>query len=131
MKSSIWTGNRRFPAICAAFVLLAGVGAVQAEAPASAGEPQQMAIAYDDLDLTNAEGRAALQSRVDRGIDKACLMNRSAPSLRQYIEQKRAAQRCKERAQMQAKAHMRLAVEASQAKARLASADAIKVDLPE
>ncbi|MBV7264932.1 UrcA family protein [Erythrobacter ani] len=130
MNRSRMIHKRHLPLLCAAMALVAGAGGVRAESPSSTAEPEQMAIAYDDLDLTSEEGRAALQSRVDRGIDKACLMNRSAPTLRKYIEQKRMAQRCKARAQMQSEAHIQLAVEASLAKSRLASAEAVRTEMP-
>lgn len=50
-------------------------------APALAAAPQEtvsVRVAYDDLDVTSAEGRAALEARIDAKLRQACKLERAA-----------------------------------------------------
>ncbi len=54
------------------FITLAAIAAPVAATPQSSEETVTVAIAYADIDLTTAEGRAQLEQRVDAGLRKAC-----------------------------------------------------------
>ena len=52
-------------------IALAAVAAPVAAAPA-AEETVTVRIAYDDVDVTSAEGRAAIEARINAKLRKAC-----------------------------------------------------------
>lgn len=52
-------------------IALAAIAAPAVAAPA-AEETVTVRIAYDDVDVTSAEGRAALEARIDAKLRKAC-----------------------------------------------------------
>lgn len=58
-------------------IALAAIAAPAFAAPV-AGETVTVRIAYGDVDLTSAEGRAALEARIDAKLRKACASDSAA-----------------------------------------------------
>jgi UrcA family protein len=58
-------------------IALAAIAAPAFAAPV-AGETVTVRIAYGDVDLTSAEGRAALEARIDAKLRKACASDSTA-----------------------------------------------------
>lgn len=53
-------------------IAIAAVAAPVVAAPQLEAETVTVRIAYGDIDLTSAEGRAALEARIDAKLRKAC-----------------------------------------------------------
>lgn len=53
-------------------IALAAVAAPVLAAPLDAEQIITVRVAYDDLDLTSAEGRATLEARINAKVRKAC-----------------------------------------------------------
>lgn len=58
-------------------------------APAAAENVVTVKIAYGDVDVTSAEGRAALEARIDARLKKACVN----PAAARYAHSRRAVDR--------------------------------------
>jgi UrcA family protein len=61
-------------------VALAALAAVPVSAPVSAANAENVRtvrIAYGDVDVTTAEGRAAIEARIDAKLRKACSLDAS------------------------------------------------------
>ena len=59
---------KTFTAIAAATLLTLGAG----QALAQDDGPLKASVSYADLDLSRASGRAALENRIERAIDRVC-----------------------------------------------------------
>jgi UrcA family protein len=77
----IMTPSLNFRSIIMRFVLsliaLAAVAAPAVAAPA-ADETVTVRVAYGDVDVTSAAGRAALEARIDASVRKACTIRQNA-----------------------------------------------------
>jgi UrcA family protein len=58
-------------------IALAAITAPAIAAPA-AGDTVAVRISYSDVDVTSAEGRAALDTRIEARLRKACILERAA-----------------------------------------------------
>ena len=59
-------------------IALAAVAAPVLAAPQAGEETVTLRVAYGDVDLTSAEGRAALEARIDAKLRQACALEGAA-----------------------------------------------------
>jgi UrcA family protein len=78
--------------------------ALFASFPAAASEPDQVRVAYSDLDLTSDAGQATLNNRIRNAVKRVCAP--VTPSASSYLEHKA----CKRAAYAGARSQMQIAV---------------------